>query len=127
MKQALFLWLVLGILGGCAQTEEAWVYRLEDSAGQTACLVAVAHLAAHPIQKSKRVDDCLSQAPVVAYETDPTVRITSIWQGYVREQSDPRATDLPQIALPKLEAALTAAGYGPQEIRYLRNLHPAAL
>ena len=127
MKRLVLTLLLFGAFSGYARPEEAWVYMLDDGSGSRACLIAVAHLSPHPIQHSKRVEDCLSKAPVVAFETDPTERLASVWEGYVRQPSDPRLESLSRGMPEKVRAALAVGGYSPSEIKYLLNLHPAGV
>ena len=124
MKQA-FCTLLLGLmLAPQAQSEEAWVYEVEG-AGGTSCIVFVAHLTPRPAVQSERIERCLRNASAIAFETDPTVPSSSVWQGYERARGEPTVKDL-AIDPERLTNALKAAGHSPANIAYILELHPVA-
>src|SRR6476620_92660 len=125
MKQAFYILLLGLMLASQAQSEEAWVYEIEG-AGGTGCIVFVAHLTPRPAVQSERIERCLRNASAIAFETDPTVPSSSVWEGYERADGEPTVKDL-AIDPERLKNALKAAGYSSAKIAYILDLHPVGI
>ncbi|RYH53565.1 MAG: hypothetical protein EON54_13590 [Alcaligenaceae bacterium] len=126
MKQALSILFFLTWMSiSHAESEEAWIYELKGAGGM-GCLVFVTHLSPHPIGESKRISRCLENASAIAFETDPTIPIQSLWTGFERSPAEPSLKDL-AVDPARLSLALHHAGYTEREISYVKKLHPAGI
>jgi hypothetical protein len=67
----------------------------------------------------------LSNASVIAYETDPTVPL-SIWKGFERTAGEASVKDI-RVDSARLRDALKVAGYSSSEVDYILALHPAGI